>query len=125
MSQLTLNGMQSIQAFVEPGELFGELAIFAGDEVVPSHLRENPNLGSGRVIVEDDDGHVYFRGERLAGDCLAAIDPLEAWAARALLKEAGLGTVELHYPLLLDPALTAGATYGVAFQMRIQQEPKA
>ncbi len=53
---------------------------------------------------------------------LIAVDPHEVWAARALLKETGLTTDDLHYPLVLDPALTVSAAYGVAFQMRIHVE---
>ena len=51
-----------------------------------------------------------------------AVDPHELWAARALLKETGLSTDELDYPLLVDPSHTVSATYGVAFQMRIHTE---
>ena len=53
---------------------------------------------------------------------LLAVDPHEAWAGKFLLKETGLSTNDLHYPLLLDPSLTVSATYGVAFQMRIHTE---
>jgi peroxiredoxin len=59
---------------------------------------------------------------REAGAELLAVDPHEAWASRALLKETGLSTDDLNFPLLLDPALTVSATYGVAFQMRIHTE---
>jgi peroxiredoxin len=34
----------------------------------------------------------------------------------------GLETGDVGYPLLLDPAFTVSATYGVAFQMRIHTE---
>ena len=51
-----------------------------------------------------------------------AIDPHESWAAKALLKETGLSTDDLRFPLLLDPSLTVTAAYGVAFQMRIHVE---
>jgi len=44
------------------------------------------------------------------------------WAARALLKETGLSTEAVNYPLLVDPSHTVSATYGVAFQMRIHTE---
>ncbi len=53
---------------------------------------------------------------------LLAIDPHEPWAAKALLKESGFETADVHLPLLLDPAQTVSATYGVAFQMRIHTE---
>jgi peroxiredoxin len=59
---------------------------------------------------------------RERGAELIAVDPHEVWAARALLKETGLTTDDLHYPLLTDAALTVSATYGVAFQMRIHVE---
>lgn len=53
---------------------------------------------------------------------LLAVDPHESWSARFLLKETGLSTDDLQYPLLTDPSLTVSATYGVAFQMRIHVE---
>lgn len=53
---------------------------------------------------------------------LLAVDPHEIWAAKFLLRETGLSTDDLHYPLLMDPSLTVSATYGVAFQMRIHTE---
>ena len=53
---------------------------------------------------------------------LLAIDPHETWSAKYLLKESGLTTDELSFPLLTDPAVTVSATYGVAFQMRIRTE---
>ena len=53
---------------------------------------------------------------------LIAIDPHEAWSTKSLLKESGLTTDDLHYPLLADPSQTVSATYGVAFQMRIHVE---
>jgi peroxiredoxin len=53
---------------------------------------------------------------------LLAVDPHEVWSAKFLLKETGLTTDNLQYPLLMDPALTVSATYGVAFQMRIHTE---
>ena len=53
---------------------------------------------------------------------LLAIDPHDVWPAKYLLKETGLKTSDLHYPLLLDPAQHVSATYGVAFQMRIHTE---
>ncbi len=59
---------------------------------------------------------------RQLGAALVAIDPHEAWASRSLLKNTGLDADDVHYPLLLDPALTVSATYGVAFQMRIHVE---
>lgn len=59
---------------------------------------------------------------REAGADLLAVDPHEVWASRALLKETGLTTDDLNFPLLVDPALTVSATYGVAFQMRIHTE---
>ncbi len=53
---------------------------------------------------------------------LLAVDPHESWAAKALLKDVGLGTDDVNFPLLLDPSLTASATYGLANQMRIHVE---
>lgn len=53
---------------------------------------------------------------------LLAVDPHEAWAAKGLLKEVGLETDDVNFPLLLDPGLTVSATYGVANQMRIHVE---
>lgn len=53
---------------------------------------------------------------------LIAVDPHEAWSTKSLLKESGLTTDDLHYPLLADPTLTVSAKYGVAFQMRIHTE---
>ena len=51
-----------------------------------------------------------------------AIDPHEEWSARYLLKRTGLATDDVSFPLLQDPALTASASYGVAFQMRVHVE---
>lgn len=56
------------------------------------------------------------------GAKLLAVDPHETWAAAALLRETGLSTDDLNYPLLTDPTLTVSAEYGVAFQMRIHTE---
>lgn len=53
---------------------------------------------------------------------ILAVDPHEAWAAKALLKDVGASTDDLNYPLLMDPSLTVSATYGVPFQMRIHTE---
>jgi peroxiredoxin len=53
---------------------------------------------------------------------LLAIDPHESWAAKALLKEVGLTSDDVNFPLLLDPSLTVSATYGLANQMRIHVE---
>lgn len=53
---------------------------------------------------------------------LLVVDPHESWSAKRFLKDVGLGTGELGYPLLLDPALTVSSTYGVAMQMRIHTE---
>ena len=50
---------------------------------------------------------------------LLVVDPHEVWSAKYLLKETGLGTDDLNYPLLMDPSLTISAMYGVAFGMRI------
>ena len=38
------------------------------------------------------------------------------------MKDSGLDTDDLNYPLLTDPAQVVSATYGVAFQMRIHTE---
>ena len=53
---------------------------------------------------------------------LLAFDPHEAWSAKYLLKEVGFTTDDVNYPLLMDPALTVSADYGVPFQMRIHTE---
>ena len=53
---------------------------------------------------------------------LLAIDPHDQWSARYLLKDSGFSSEDVHFPLLMDPALTASASYGVAFQMRIHTE---
>jgi len=53
---------------------------------------------------------------------LLAIDPHEVWSAKFLLRETGLATDDLQFPLLLDPSQTVSATYGVAFQMRVHVE---
>ena len=53
---------------------------------------------------------------------LIAVDPHEHWSAKYLLKDSGLRTEDVRFPLLLDPSLTVSATYGVAFQMRIHTE---
>lgn len=53
---------------------------------------------------------------------LIAIDPHEDWSMKALLKDSGLTTDDVHYPLLADPTQTVSAMYGVAFQMRIHTE---
>lgn len=39
-----------------------------------------------------------------------------------MMKETGLETDEISYPLLMDPSLTVSGTYGVAFGMRIHVE---
>ena len=51
-----------------------------------------------------------------------AVDPHESWSAKALLKDSGFPKDSVNFPLLMDPALTVSATYGVAFQMRIHTE---
>ena len=53
---------------------------------------------------------------------LLVVDPHEIWSAKFLLKETGLDTDDLNYPLLMDPSLTISATYGVVFGMRIHTE---
>ena len=53
---------------------------------------------------------------------LLAVDPHESWSGKHLLRETGLATSDLNYPLLLDPSQIVSATYGVAFQMRIHTE---
>lgn len=53
---------------------------------------------------------------------LLAVDPHEFWSAKFLLKEAGFQDESVDFPMLMDPSLTASATYGVAFQMRIHTE---
>lgn len=53
---------------------------------------------------------------------LLAVDPHESYSAKYLLKETGLGTDDIHYPLLVDPSCTVSAAYGVPFQMRIHTE---
>ncbi len=56
------------------------------------------------------------------GAQLIAVDPHELWSARYLLKEVGLSTQDVNYPLLADAAQVVSATYGVAFQMRVHTE---
>ncbi|GIW91320.1 MAG: hypothetical protein KatS3mg109_1752 [Pirellulaceae bacterium] len=53
---------------------------------------------------------------------ILAVDPHDSWAARGLLRDAGVSQQDLAIPLLLDAAYTLSATYGVAFQMRIHTE---
>jgi len=53
---------------------------------------------------------------------LLAVDPHEVWSAKYLLKETGLTTDDLSFPLLMDPTLTTSAEYGVVTQMRIHTE---
>ncbi|MCI0359328.1 MAG: peroxiredoxin family protein [Planctomycetaceae bacterium] len=57
-----------------------------------------------------------------AGAQLLVVDPHESWPAKHFLKEVGLETGEVGYPLVLDPTHVTSATYGVAFQMRIHTE---
>ena len=56
------------------------------------------------------------------GAQLLVVDPHESWSAKRFLKDVGLDTGDVGYPLLLDPTLTVSATYGVAMQMRIHTE---
>ena len=53
---------------------------------------------------------------------ILAVDPHESWSAKYLLKDGGQETSDVSFPLLMDPAQTISATYGVAFQMRIHTE---
>lgn len=53
---------------------------------------------------------------------LLIVDPHESWSAKRFLKDVGLESGDVGYPLLLDPTLTVSATYGVAMQMRIHTE---
>lgn len=53
---------------------------------------------------------------------LLAVDPHEVYSAKYLLKETGLTTEDLSFPLLMDPTLTTSAEYGVVTQMRIHTE---
>ena len=39
-----------------------------------------------------------------------------------MMKNTGLETSDINYPLLIDPSLTVSATYGVAFGMRVHVE---
>lgn len=57
-----------------------------------------------------------------AGAQLLVVDPHESWSAKRFLKDVGLKTGDVGYPLLLDPTLTVSATFGVAMQMRIHTE---
>ena len=57
-----------------------------------------------------------------AGAQLLAVDPHESWSAKRFLKDVGLASDDIGYPLLLDPTLAVSATYGVAMQMRIHTE---
>jgi len=56
------------------------------------------------------------------GAQLLVIDPHESWSAKRFLKDVGLSTGDVGYPLLLDPTQTVSATYGVAMQMRVHTE---
>jgi len=60
-----------------------------------------------------------FKGQNAQ---LLAVDPHEAWSAKHLLKDVGFTTDDVQFPLLLDPAQTVSAAYGVAFQMRVHTE---
>lgn len=51
-----------------------------------------------------------------------AVDPHESWSTKYLLKEAGVPTDKVNYPVLMDPSMTVSAAYGLAFQMRIHVE---
>ncbi len=53
---------------------------------------------------------------------LLVVDPHEDWSAKRFLKDVGLESGDVGYPLLLDPSLTVSATYGVAMQMRVHTE---
>jgi peroxiredoxin len=57
-----------------------------------------------------------------AGAQLLVVDPHESWAAKHFLKDVGLESGDIGYPLLMDPALTVSATYGLAMQMKIHVE---
>jgi peroxiredoxin len=57
-----------------------------------------------------------------AGAQLLVVDAHEAWPAKHFLKDIGLESGEIGYPLLLDAAHLVSATYGVAFQNRIHTE---
>ena len=50
------------------------------------------------------------------------MDPHESWSAKHFLKDVGLESGDIGYPLLMDPALTVSATYGVAMQMKVHVE---
>ena len=56
------------------------------------------------------------------GAKVIAVDPHESWSAKYLLKDAGASAEDIYIPVLMDPSLTASASYGVAFQMRIHTE---
>ena len=53
---------------------------------------------------------------------LLAVDPHEVNSAKYLLKETGMTTDDLSFPLLMDPTLTVSSQYGVTTQMRIHTE---
>jgi len=57
-----------------------------------------------------------------AGAQLLVVDPHDQVPAKHFLKDVGMATGDVGYPLLLDPAGIVGATYGVAYQMRIHTE---
>ena len=57
-----------------------------------------------------------------AGAQLLIVDPHESWSAKHFLKDVGLESGDVGYPLLTDPALTVSATYGVSMQMKIHVE---
>ncbi|MCA9167390.1 MAG: redoxin domain-containing protein [Planctomycetales bacterium] len=57
-----------------------------------------------------------------AGAQLLVVDPHEEYSAKFFLKDIGLAAGDVGYPLLLDPANTVSADYGVAMQMRVHTE---
>jgi peroxiredoxin len=56
------------------------------------------------------------------GAHLLVVDARESWSAIHFLKGVELESGEIGYPLLMVPALTASASYGVATQMKIHVE---
>jgi peroxiredoxin len=56
------------------------------------------------------------------GARILAIDPHESYRVRHMLRDVGLASDQLAFPVVADPACVVSAIYGVAFQMRVHTE---
>ena len=54
---------------------------------------------------------------RAEGSEVLVVESHEPYRMKSLLEKAGFGAEDLTLPVLSDPAQTAAASYGVAFQM--------